>query len=157
MNKTVSVIGIALLFAGVSACGGGEEATTETSAEPMEIYTPEPEASPNGVGPVSSVELGEIDAALAAEGGGIFSQMCVACHKMDKRHVGPGLDGVLDKRSPEWVMNMILNPEQMVKEDPQAKALFAEYLSPMANQNLTEDQARAVLEYFRSYTPTETE
>jgi len=47
-------------------------------------------------------------------------------------------------------MNMILNPDEMVQKDPIAKALLAEYLSPMANQNLTEEQARAVLEYFRT-------
>ena len=29
-------------------------------------------------------------------------------------------------------------------------ALFAEFLTPMANQGLTEEQARAILEYFRS-------
>jgi len=135
-------------------CGGGEEAATEstTSAEPMEIYTPEPEASPFGIGPVTAeVELGELDEALAAEGEEVFTQLCTACHKMDKRHVGPELAGVLDRRNAAWVMNMILNPDVMVKEDPVAKELFAEYLSPMANQNLTEHQARAIVEYIRKY------
>jgi hypothetical protein len=48
-------------------------------------------------------------------------------------------------------MNMILNPDQMVKEDPLAKKLLMEYNgSPMANQNLTEEEARAVVEYFRT-------
>jgi hypothetical protein len=48
-------------------------------------------------------------------------------------------------------MNMILNPEQMVKEDPIAKKLLVEYnMAPMANQNLTEEQARKILEYFRT-------
>ena len=57
---------------------------------------------------------------------------------------------VTTRRSPEWIMNMILNPEQMVKEDPIAKQLLAEYMSPMADQNLTEEQARNILEYFRT-------
>ena len=48
-------------------------------------------------------------------------------------------------------MNMILNPEQMVKEDATARKLLMEYNgAPMANQNLTEEQARQVLEYFRT-------
>jgi len=48
-------------------------------------------------------------------------------------------------------MNMILNPEVMVKEDPLAKELMAEFNgAPMANQGLTEDQARSILEYFRT-------
>jgi hypothetical protein len=39
----------------------------------------------------------------------------------------------------------------MVQKDPMAKKLLMEFNgSPMANQNLTEDDARAVLEYFRT-------
>jgi hypothetical protein len=57
----------------------------------------------------------------------------------------------MDRRSPEWIMNMILNPEQMVKEDPIAQQLLVEYnMAPMANQGLTEDQARKIVEYFRT-------
>ena len=48
-------------------------------------------------------------------------------------------------------MNMILNPEKMVKEDPLAKDLLKEYNgSPMVSQNVTKDEARALLEYFRT-------
>ena len=45
---------------------------------------------------------------------------------------------------------MILNPEEMVAKNPEAKKLLAEYLAPMANQNLTEKEARLILEYFRT-------
>lgn len=146
---------LALITAGLlTACGGGGESPTQedTGAEAAPIYTPKPKPSPLGTGPIKEeVTLGEINAELATEGEAVFTQMCIACHKMDKKHVGPALAGVIDRRNPTWVMNMILDPETMVKEDPVAKELFAEYLSPMANQNLTEDQARAVLEYFRKY------
>ena len=80
----------------------------------------------------------------------IFKANCTACHKFEKRVVGPPLAGVTQRRSPEWIMNMILNPENMVANDPDAKALLEEYLSPMANQNLTEEEARAILELFRT-------
>ena len=44
-----------------------------------------------------------------------------------------------------------LNPEEMVNNDPIAKKLLVEFNgAPMANQNLTEDEARAVVEYFRT-------
>ncbi|MDH3321965.1 MAG: cytochrome c, partial [Flavobacteriaceae bacterium] len=55
-----------------------------------------------------------------------------------------------ERRSPEWIMNMILNPEVMVVENETAKQLLIEYSAPMANQSLTEDEARAILEYFRT-------
>jgi hypothetical protein len=49
-------------------------------------------------------------------------------------------------------MNMILNPENMVSKNTIAKELFLEYLSPMANQNLSQDEARTILEYLRTLT-----
>ena len=70
---------------------------------------------------------------------------------MEKRFIGPSPKGILERRTAAWTMNMILNPEEMVQKDPMAKKLLIEYNgSPMANQNLTEDEARAVLEYFRT-------
>ena len=103
-----------------------------------------------GIGPVKSVTLGEIDQAMADQGHELFKAKCSACHKEDKRFVGPALAGVTERRTPEWIMNMILNPEGMVAENPIAKQLLAEYLSPMANQSLTEPEARLILEYFRT-------
>lgn len=105
-----------------------------------------------GVGPVKSITLAdEIDQELADRGKEIYDVNCLACHKPDKKFVGPAPKGILDRRSPEWTMNMILNPELMVKRDPIAKQLLKEYNgSPMANQGLTEDEARAILEYFRT-------
>lgn len=70
---------------------------------------------------------------------------------MDKKFIGPALAGVTERRSPEWIMNMILNPEEMIQKDPIAKQLMIESnMAVMANQNLTEEEARAILEYFRS-------
>ncbi|HLS29539.1 MAG TPA: cytochrome c [Flavobacteriaceae bacterium] len=105
-----------------------------------------------GVGPIESIDLpDEIDQDLAAKGKEIYDINCLACHKPEERFIGPAPKGVLDRRAPEWVMNMILNPERMVKEDPIAKQLLIEYNgSPMANQGITEDEARAILEYFRT-------
>ncbi|MCK0144756.1 cytochrome c [Arenibacter sp. F26102] len=150
------------------SCGGKEEkkkegfsvdrakTTTEQPApNPAEVTTKASETidlTNKGVGPITSVTLAaEIDQEMAKKGEEIYGQMCLACHRVGKKFIGPAPDGVLERRSPEWVMNMILNPEVMVKEDPLAKALLAEFNgAPMANQNLTEEQARAVLEYFRT-------
>ena len=105
-----------------------------------------------GVGPITSLKLpADIDQEMVTHGADVFKKMCTACHRAEKKFIGPAPTGILDRRSPEWVMNMILNPDQMVKEDPLAKELLMEFNgSPMANQNLTEQEARAVLEYFRT-------
>jgi len=104
----------------------------------------------NGIGPVSSMSLGPLNQAMVTEGAEIFRVKCSSCHKPVKKYVGPAPVGVLDRRNPAWVMNMILNPEEMVESDPVAKELLTRYLAPMANQNLTEDEARKILEYFRT-------
>ena len=70
---------------------------------------------------------------------------------VDQRMIGPAMEGVLERRSPEWVMNMILNPDGMLREDPIAKALLKEYNNAiMLNQNLSEEEARELLEYIRT-------
>jgi mono/diheme cytochrome c family protein len=104
-----------------------------------------------GIGPIKSVEVGaNIDEALAAEGKNIFEGKCSACHQLsDQKIVGPGMAGVTEKRSPEWIMNMIINPEEMTKKDPVAKKLLAEHLTQMTNQNINEADARALLEFLR--------
>ena len=105
-----------------------------------------------GIGPITSLAFpDEIDEELAAQGEAKFNAICIACHMVDQRMIGPAMKGVYERRSPEWVMNMILNPDGMLKEDPIAKALLKEYNNAiMLNQNLTEDEARAVAEYLRT-------
>lgn len=109
--------------------------------------------SNKGIGPVKSINIPEtIDASLATAGEDVYNKMCTACHKMDRRFIGPMLKDVTIKRSPEWIMNMILNPEEMIQKDPIAMQLLIESnMAVMANQNLTEEEARSILEYFRQY------
>lgn len=103
-----------------------------------------------GIGPVSEVKLVSIDKNLVAKGEQLFTAKCSACHKISERLVGPPLKGVTQRRKPEWIMNMILNPQQMTQENPTAKELFATYLVQMTFQDVTQDDARAILEFFRS-------
>lgn len=105
-----------------------------------------------GIGPITSVKFdAAINTELSAAGEAKFKTVCTACHMADQRMIGPALSGVYERRSPEWVMNMILNPDGMLKEDPIAKALLKEYNNAiMLNQNLTEDEARELAEYLRT-------
>ncbi len=102
-----------------------------------------------GVGPIKKLELKSVDKSMSDRGKVTFDAKCVACHKFDVKVVGPPLNGVTKRRKPEWIMNMILNPEQMTKENIVAKQLLAEHLTQMTFQNVTQDEARAMLEYFR--------
>lgn len=145
----------ALLFMVTWSCGGsGESATAgEQSQPPKSMLAEQQDPMENkGIGPIKELTLApEIDQAMAEEGKAIYMQMCTACHKADKKFIGPAPKGILDRRSPEWVMNMILNPEVMIMKDPIAKQLLIEYNgAPMSNQGLSQEQARQVLEYFRT-------
>jgi mono/diheme cytochrome c family protein len=102
-----------------------------------------------GIGPVKSIVLAPIDPQKAARGEEIFKSKCSACHKLDEKYVGPALKGVTQRRSPEWILNQILNPTEMTQKDPIAKELLATHLTQMTPQNLTEDEAKSVLDYFR--------
>lgn len=137
------------------SCGGGSKESASDAPPPTSMVEKAVSDDPmmnKGIGPVTSVVLEEeVNTQLAAEGAEIYTQMCTACHKADQKYIGPSPKGILDRRSAEWVMNMILNPTEMIEKDPIAKKLLIEYNgAPMANQNLTQDQARAILEYFRT-------
>lgn len=157
MNKILAILAIGGLIIG---CGEKKEkkdgfemnrtkkeVKTETASEGVPI-----DLSNKGVGPITSVDFGDtVNAELAAEGEKTYSTICIACHMAEQRMIGPALKGVYERRSPEWVMNMILNPDRMIKEDPIAIALLKEYNNAiMLNQNLSEEDARAIAEYLRT-------
>ncbi len=159
--KILTVLLISLLI----SCGGKEEKKKDNfsyeKAAPTEQAASQAEAVPaskridltdKGVGPIKSLILpAEIDQAMATHGEEVYKKMCTACHRPDKKFIGPAPLGILERRTPEWVMNMILDPEDMIAKNPLAKELLIEFNgAPMANQNLTETEARAILEYFRT-------
>ena len=139
----------------MAACGGEKAKNDSPQATPAkeveaEVTNTDPMTN-KGIGPISSVTIGDLDQALVAEGEPVFQAKCTACHKISKKFVGPALKGVTQRRSPEWIMNMTMNPEEMIQKDPIAIKLLAEASgAPMANQNITEAEARAILEYFRT-------
>ena len=148
------------IFAG---CGGADSDSSGTSISIMSSKGGKDKSASSGstlivdteskgVGPVKSLMLPNvIDQQLVGRGEKVFKRMCTACHMVGRKFIASAPNGLLERRSPEWIMNMILNPEVMIKEDPLAKELQNQSnASPMINQNLSMDEARAVLEYFRT-------
>lgn len=103
-----------------------------------------------GVGPITEVKLEKIDMTLANKGKEAFTAKCSACHKIEERYVGPKLKDITKRRSPEWIMNMIMNPVEMTEKDPAAQELLGEFLVQMTFQNVSKDETRSILEYFRA-------
>lgn len=137
MVKFAAALMLTVFALFISGCGKGEEM---------------------GIGPVKDeVKLpATIDKALVDKGQHTFDTKCASCHKFDSRLVGPPLRGVTQRRRPEWIMNQILNPVQMVQENKVAKELFAQYLVQMTFQDVTQDDARAILEFFRAVDANQT-
>lgn len=151
----ISLLSVSLL----TSCGGGGDEGESSKPSPSERLkkkrAEKKDVDPMdniGIGPIKSLTLpAEIDEAMSATGKKIYKEKCTACHKISKKFIGPSPKGIMDRRNPAWVMNMILNPEEMILKDPIAKKLLLEANgSPMANQNLKEDEARAIVEYFRT-------
>ena len=158
MKKLFSLLAIGVLIA---SCGEKKEekkqgfeinrAKTEKKAEAKSEGVPV-DMDNDGVGPFKDVAFSdEINTELAATGEAKFKAICTACHMAEQRMIGPALKGVYERRSAAWVMNMIINPDVMLKEDPIAKALLKEYNNAiMLNQNLSKDDTKAVAEYLRT-------
>src|SRR5262245_28851252 len=151
--------GAALFILFVVGCGGksgnaeaappADQAAGGTDANGLTAFQME-----NGIGPITEVvSVGKIDEEKAEEGEKTFTEKCSACHKMAERYVGPALGEVTVRRTPTYVMNMILAPDQMYTKHPTARGLLAEFMTPMPNLGLTQDQARALLEYLRTQAP----
>ncbi len=58
----------------------------------------------------------------------LFNANCAACHKLNKKAVGPALRGVSQKYDKEWLYSWIKNSAAMIKAgDAQAIAIWEEY------------------------------
>jgi mono/diheme cytochrome c family protein len=92
-----------------------------------------------------------IDATMEKQGNQIFDVTCTGCHKYDERYVGPALGKVTERRTPEFIMNMILDTETMIERDDTVRCLLQTYLMKMPNMQVNEKDARAVLEHLRAH------
>lgn len=86
----------------------------------------------------------------AENGKKIFNANCAACHKLDKKSIGPALEGVSEKRTREWLHAWIKDNNALRESgDADAIAIFEEYNSmPMiAYPNLSEQDIDDIIAY----------
>ncbi|MCW5899021.1 MAG: cytochrome c [Flavobacteriales bacterium] len=134
----------------MAACGGGESAPAGPPGASG--------AAAGGAGKstaklftAADITMGDIDQGMVDKGRGIYDMKCQACHSLGaNRVVGPGFKGILERRKPEWIMNMILNIDAMLETDDEAQRLLEECLVRMPNQGLSKSDGRDVLEYMRT-------
>lgn len=145
-------------FVMLTSCGKKKESTDDFStgtqteegvaAESTDASSYDPK---RGEGKHTKIELGaSLDQAMATKGESVASVKCTSCHKLtDEKLVGPGWKGVTERRTPEWIMNFITNPDPMIDKDPELQAQLELCLLRMPNQGLNDGEARDILEYMR--------
>ncbi len=150
MKKITLLASIAIVSV-FAACGDYEK-NNDTNAPSANSNVSDYDPS-RGEGKWTAENVGvteQIDETKAAEGEKISNTKCLSCHKLsDERLVGPGWEGVTEKRTPEWLMNFITNPDPMIDKDPEVQAMLEICLVRMPNQNLSDDEARNILEFMR--------
>ena len=79
-----------------------------------------------------------------------FESKCLACHSIaggDK--LGPDLYEVSKRRNDAWLARWLKSPEAMLQSDADAKAMLDKYKVPMPNQNLSDEEIREFIAYFK--------
>jgi cytochrome c551/c552 len=135
----ITVITICFIY----SCGGNSQtAATDSTAK---------SAGATATASDPNVKLTHpLDLSMITKGSAIYDLKCNACHKLtSEKLVGPGWKGVTDRRKPEWIMNFVTNTDVMITKDTAAQAMLEKCMVRMPNQNLSDDNARHVLEFMR--------
>lgn len=153
-NKTIiATIGVVTTMLLFNACNSGGSDSQESGATQNTAQTDPPSYDPNrgeGKYDESNVPAEPLNVAMAEKGKVISGTKCLSCHKMtNERLVGPGWAGVTERRTLHWLMNFITDPDPMIDKDPELQAQLELCLVRMPNQNLTDEEAREIVEYMR--------
>lgn len=147
----------------LASCGGGSSENEQSTTPNATEETTAPESGSTSENPTYDPNRGEgkftdenvkvdasLNAQLAEKGEKTYDLKCASCHKLtDERLVGPGWKGVTTRHKPEWIMNFMTNTDAMLDKDPKAQAMLEICMVRMPNQNLTDDDARDILEFMR--------
>jgi cytochrome c len=142
---TITVLILAAIFLNLS----GYHSTSGNSLS--RIVYPQSAGADKGIGPFQNVTLAPIDKEKVKTGLSIFNNKCLLCHELDNIKIGPPLRNVAKDNSPEFVLNMIVNPLEMQKSNNTVKELMKKYNNvPMPDQKISQEDALTIFEYLRS-------
>lgn len=150
MKKLFIICCLALFIIACAGAGNDNSSSSETTVA-TEAADPASYDPNRGEGKFSDVKLDDkLDEAMALRGEKLADLKCTSCHKLtDEKLVGPGWAGVTKRHRPEWIMNFMTNTDAMIDKDPKVQAMLEICLVRMPNQNLTDTDAREILEFLR--------
>ncbi|HEV3225096.1 MAG TPA: cytochrome c [Puia sp.] len=158
MKRTFLYITVVVISIVAAQCGSNSQNAKNSPASDSNVQKVDKDTvivflgiNSKGIGRFKNIQLTHpLDEEMASKGKAIFQSKCFACHKLSTEMlVGPGWSGVTKRRTPEWIMNWITNTKVMLDRDLAAQADMAICLIRMPNQDLTDEQARNVLEFMR--------
>ncbi|HAS45664.1 MAG TPA: hypothetical protein DCS93_34595 [Microscillaceae bacterium] len=84
----------------------------------------------------------------------LFNNNCQQCHSAGAEViVGPGLKGILERRSMEWIVPWVQNSQKMIAAgDPYGTAIYNKYnKAQMQSFALTANEIKAIIMYVQAY------
>lgn len=147
-------IAFVLIGALITACGNNTQKTEQndnTNSGTKDTVVISQGINSKGIGRFKEIKLTHpLDEEMIAKAQSIYNAKCRACHKLsDEKLVGPGWKGITDRREPEWIMNFITNTQVMLDKDQAAQSDLITCIVRMPDQDLTDEQARQMLEFMR--------
>jgi cytochrome c551/c552 len=132
-------------------CGSDTQKEKQNASNNKDTVVISHGVNSKGIGRFKEVKLTHpLDEDMIAKVQPIYNAKCIACHKLtDEKLVGPGWKGITDRREPEWIMNFITNTQVMLDKDLVAQSDLVTCIVRMPNQDLTDEQARQMLEFMR--------
>jgi cytochrome c551/c552 len=147
MKKLLLIATLLILTYSCSNSSSEEKGSSPAGQTPADAASSPAE----GVGKFKHVDLSSaLDKKMADGGKAIYDMKCSGCHKLTgEKLVGPGWKDVTQRRKPEWIMNFVTNTEEMLNKDTSAQAMLEICMVKMPNQNLSDEDARKMLEFMR--------
>ncbi len=140
--KYTRMISLMVFMLLLSSCGKNESGDAEkqapTPAERVAVLDQGPRA-------VQTVKLND---SLANRGRVLFDdKSCSDCHTLGEAEMAPDLLGVLDRRTEDWLMMQITQPEWMNDHDPITRQLIRDYDLEMIETGVEGADAKALLHF----------
>ena len=150
MSKFQFILPVAACVLLAIGCSSKEEAEKAAAEAPKPSDLVDKDKIVHGP-EIKSVEItNPLNQEWVTKGKATYEMKCLACHRLDEtRLVGPGWTGVTKRRTPVWIMNMVTNVDMMLESDEEAQKLLELCLVRMPNQNITQPEAREVIEFMR--------
>jgi mono/diheme cytochrome c family protein len=107
----------------------------------------------DGAVPAGGTQPKALDPEQVAQGKTLFSENCAACHATTGEVVvGPGLQGINERRPEAWLLSWIKNPQKMIASgDQYANEIYNKFnKAPMPAFPFNDAQIRGILAYIKS-------